>query len=175
MVLAGANALVRQLAAPCVFASSTKPQACPANSVAYAADDARPQNHKIACCALPTPDILDESSSPVVRSGDCDANEVMVGAGGGPAILCQKINTVLYKLGTATSACYYGHGASGSSGSGACGAPNKMLKAIGGSFGSDGCVANPGSVITGYRGKSCGGVSTRTLLRVADGKKVPFP
>ena len=143
---------------------------CPANSTAFAADDW--STLKIACCALPKVDILLIASTPVVRTSICMIDELVVGTSGN-SLMCQKIDSTKYTLIEGPKACYFGSGASGSSGSGSCGAPNKFLGGLT-EFGSDGCVAQVGSVVAGYSGKYCGNIPTRKLQTI-NGDVVPFP
>lgn len=146
-------------------------QSCPANSTAFAADDG--SSVTFACCALPKTDILLQTVPTAVRGNECQEDELIVGVSGN-SVICQKIDTTKYRLTNPRAACYYGNGAAGSSGAGPCGAPNKLINALGKRFGIDGCVAAQGSIIHGHNGKDCGDIPVRTLQAV-DGSPVLFP
>lgn len=151
--------------------SNPAASSCPANSTVYAADDG--SEALFACCALPKGDIFLTSVQPVARGNECMEDELVVGLSGSNMV-CQKIDVTKYKLANPAKACYFGNGASGSTGSGSCGAPNMMLNAIGSKFGSDGCIAPPGSIVHGRKGKTCGDVPIRALQSI-DGAPVAFP
>jgi hypothetical protein len=154
-----------------ITTASPAGERCPENSTPFAADDG--SNLNMACCALPNTDILLATAAPVTSGSVCPDDSLIVGSQGN-VVICQKIDTTKYKLVAHAKACYYGKGASGSSGAGACGAPNKMLSALQGRFGSDGCVAAPGSVVHGRSGKNCGDIDTMQLQTIS-GAPVAFP
>ena len=149
----------------------TGTQSCPANSTAFAADDG--SGAAFACCALPKTDILVQTIPTSVRGGECQEDELVVGVTGN-SVVCQKIDTTKYKLANPGKACYYGNGAAGSSGAGPCGAPNKLLNALGARFGVDGCITSPGNIVHGRNGRDCGDIPIRALQNI-DGTPVAFP
>ena len=141
-------------------------QSCPANSAVYGVDDSN--TSVFACCSLPATDILLATSAPVVRTGECANDEVMVGAGASSSqLLCQKIDVTKYQLGPTNSAsCYHN----------SCGIPGALDVTLmnSGRFGLDLCASIPGYLIHGKSGSTCDKVSTRAFKTIS-GASVAFP
>lgn len=144
---------------------------CPEDFAAYAVDDDK--HPRLACCPLPVRDILLKNTVGTPR-GTCGPDQIGTGVANG-VLVCSKINTAKYKLGQAAVNCYVGHGASGSSGAGPCGAPNVTLQAMVSVFGTDACLGQPfGALITSWTGKNCGDTTSRQLFYAKDNQPVPM-
>lgn len=151
----------------------TANQSCPANSTVFAGDDTSAA--LLTCCTLPASDILLTTTAPVARSGECANNEVIVGLGStANQLLCQPIDTSKYVLSSSSiDACKFSSKSNGNT----CGMSKVLLDAImaaASSYGNDGCVAGPSSVIHGKSGSSCSKFPTRSLKTIA-GADVAFP
>jgi len=114
---------------------------CGPNRAVYMMDDGGGPN--FICCTLPATDIL-TPFPPTIRSGQCGANEVIVGATATNTFKCAGINTGRYSLGVAQKPCYFGSGASGSQGVSKCSShPASFTVLQQNLFGSDGCSGFP--------------------------------
>lgn len=142
---------------------------CPKHYAAFTADDGSSPN--FGCCPLPAKDIL--SKEPAQNRGtNCLTDEIITGVNGG-SVMCTKINTKRYKLAASSNTCYAGSGASGGSGSAACGVPNATFQALIAKFGSDACIGQPyGSLIVSRTGKNCTDVRSSELQYKTDGQSV---
>jgi hypothetical protein len=144
---------------------------CPSGSAAYAADDAG--NTLLTCCPLPAGDIL-TTGTPVIRGGQCGANEVAVGVSNNQ-LLCAQINTARYRLQPQTVTCYYGSGSSGGKGAAQCSAPSATIAAMTTQYGTDACLPVPfGGLITKRTSKYCRDVAASQLVFQSDGTPVPM-
>jgi hypothetical protein len=141
-------------------------QNCAPHAAAYAADDAK--STQLACCPLPTRDILGKDP-PQARPGQCNTDEIITGITAERTYNCTKINTVKYKLGPVTPSCYVGDGASGGNGVSGCGAPGPTMTAMTARYGSDACLGFPfGSLIVRNTGKYCRDISAVLLMDLSN-------